>query len=526
MINQSKNSWRWLLITLWLIYTVILGALYSRLPPCPDDPVYDYVGWIISKGGTLYVDAADDNWPGMYLIHTLSTLLFGNTLWSFHLFDYFILLATCALLFTFTHRYFGLLPGLIIVTIYQEMYVSEDSWFEGKRDIAPLLLAAALSLLLRIETGRLVWSIVQGICLALATLFRPTFLLLTLLLAVGDLLLMKQTRRNLKVILHDHFVTLLSLVAVFIGFALIGWQNGALREWYNVTIRFTLEVYSQEKSSITQILARIALYAFASWYWYIFISVFGIVIYWRTRLLPITFLSMIFLTTVTSVLVQGKGFEYHWGPLLPLFAIFMAPLVAASIQHISKRPRKSLQMMLSILICCIVSLGLTIKIWHNLHDSINWYLGKESTIAMLANFSAGDSLSLSEANEISSYIEQTVPENRTVLYWGRPMIANYLSQRRSPTRFAGFVLLDRPRESFSLFKAYKDELKKDLSNSPPELICVELNLDKKGYKYQFLPDKTNEPRLSDLVLDTMKARYKFDRNFGITDCYRINHLPN
>ncbi len=516
-----KNWSRSILFLLWLSYTVILGALYSRLPPSPDNSVYDYIGWIISQGGTLYIDAADQNWPGIMLVHTLPTLLFGNTIWSFRLFDYLFLLGTCALLFVFIRRYWGTLAGLLVVPIYQAMYVSENIWFAGQRDIVvtPLLIGAAFSLLLRIETNRLIWCIVQGVCLALATFIRPTLLLLTLLLAVGDIILMRQTRRNIKVIVFDHAIAGLSLLALLAILTLIGWQTGALQEWYNVAIRYNLEVYGQDSTSLIGIVTRLSNYALKSWFWYIALSILGILIHWRTKPQPTVFLLAILVNTIASAIVQGKGFEYHLGAILPLLAIFMAPLVATCVQNLFKRPSKPIKTLLAGLVCCLVILGLAKKISNNLNLQIQWYLGKVSTQEMLANYPAGDALNLAQAVELSAYVKQTVPEDRTVLYWGRPMVINYLSGRRSPSRFASFALLDQPRESFSLFKVWEDELKNDLINTPPELIFVEPNVNGEGY--QNMPSEKKEARLSNVVLDAIATRYELDKKFGVVDAYRI-----
>ena len=50
-------------VVAWSIYSLVISALLLKLPISPDDAVYDYLAWVWLEGGTLYVDAADQNWP-------------------------------------------------------------------------------------------------------------------------------------------------------------------------------------------------------------------------------------------------------------------------------------------------------------------------------------------------------------------------------------------------------------------------------------------------------------------------------
>ena len=76
------------LVALWLAYGVLLGVLYALFPPNPDQQLFDYIGWVASTGGRLYVDVVEQNWPGAMWLHTLAIELFGPTLWASRALDY------------------------------------------------------------------------------------------------------------------------------------------------------------------------------------------------------------------------------------------------------------------------------------------------------------------------------------------------------------------------------------------------------------------------------------------------------
>ena len=159
-VVSKTRPWQVLLVLLFALAAAELGWLYVHLPPSPDQSVYDYVGWRLTEGDTLYTDVADQNWPGAMLLHALATALFGNHLWTFRLFDLLALLPLAlAVLFLFLHRYYGRLAALLVLPVYLAMYVSADRWFSGQRDViaAPLLIAAGMALLRRQEGGSRGW---------------------------------------------------------------------------------------------------------------------------------------------------------------------------------------------------------------------------------------------------------------------------------------------------------------------------------------------------------------------------------
>jgi hypothetical protein len=502
-------------------YLAVLLGLFLLFPPSPDDAVYDYIGWIVGNGGTAYVDAADQNWPGMVFLHTLSTLAFGNTLYSYRALDILMLVATTALMAAFLRRYVGSLAAILVWPLYPTMYAAQNRWLVGQRDIVvfPILLLAAWSQMRRLEGGSARLCIGQGLWLACAALMRPTFLAMAGLLALADLGLRRSHSRSVSDCVRDQSIVLASLLAGLGLAALGGLASGALAEWWNTTVRFNLEVYSAGAPGVGMLDSVRDLLHY--WGWLMAISAWGVWVVTRAHREAAGYLGLIAATALVSFLVQRKGFGYHLGTLYPLIAIFAAPAVAWALTSVSRRTgARHLRTIAAAALLVVISGGLARKCSRNLWPEILWVTGNGTRQEVLASADTGeDGFTLADAVDLSDYVRTQVPRDGRFLFWGRPSIINYLAGRRSPTRFASFALVAAPRPSFSLFAAWQQELADGLERTPPQLVC--LLRDPSGSGYAYLPAPTpGQPLIGDVLARKLDAAYLPDRSFGSADCFR------
>ncbi len=329
-LMRGAFRWRAILLATWVVYSIVLGLLYVRVPPNPDQSLYDYMGWVLSQGGIPYVDTADHNFPGDMLVHAVSSALFGNTLWSFRLFDYFWMLGTCACAFYLVRDYAGRSAAFATVPLYQAVYVTGTSWFSGQRDLiaAPFLLLATAAFLRRARGGGRAWCLLQGFTLAASALLRPTFLLLGVLLAAVDVGFARRTGRRFPLILADCSLAGSACAGALALVALLAIPSGAFAAWQELSLRFVLEVYAATPVPVAEVTRRL-LDQLVSWNWYWVVSAFGLALIWRAGgQLAVGGLLAIALTALGSAYAQGKGFGYHLGPLLPVFAMLMGPAVS------------------------------------------------------------------------------------------------------------------------------------------------------------------------------------------------------
>ncbi len=503
---------------LWLIYSAILGALYVLMPPNSDQSLYDYIGWVISRGGVPYVNAADQNWPGIMFLHAAACKLFGNTLYSFRAFDYLLVLAGAVGVFLFTRRHFGLLAGFLAVPIYQILYVSQSRWFTGQRDIiaAPLMLLAAAALIRRFEKGGRVWLIVQGLAIALATLIRPTFVLLGPLLFVADIFLTRRTGRSKKTIAIDHLTALGAFFLAVAGFALAGLSNGALKQWYEIAIRFNVEVYGNDAQPIRDIIATNARYVVGSWHVYLLLGIVGMMLYWKQKAQVFVPLLFILLTTWVSLLVQRKGFSYHLGPFIIVLAVLLAPITARMVEALTKARTTRWSAALAVLGLIALVFVMARKTKANFEPQIACLTGTISIDQLRAGFEAGDGMNMNDALDLARHVEQSTLPDDTVLLWGRQTIVNYRARRRNPLRLTNFALLDQPREDFSLFKQWDDEITRVMHDSPPSLILIPGT----GEGANNLLARQHKHCLGDAIFTALAQDYALERTVKSMRIYR------
>lgn len=524
---------RWILLAAWLAGSLVLGLLYSRVPPNDDNAVYDYIGWMASRGGVLYVDAADNNWPGIILLHELSTSLFGNTLWSWHLLDYLLMVAGCAPLFFFARRAFGGAAALVVVPLYQAMYVSQNSSFSGQRDIvlAPFLVLSAWALWERIDSGKRAWTAAQGVGIALAVLIRPTFLLLAPLLAAVDFLFRKKTNRSLSTMILDHALATAAMLATFGLVALLGWRSGATREWYRMAVLFNLAIDENAGETHYTVVRYFVIYALTSWHWILAVTGIGIYTHWRRRPLGLALLLAIAVTTAVSVVVQKRGYPYHWGPLWPVLAVLMAPPIAEAFQSLFHEPErvirsKSVHRALCGLLCLVVVGGLGKKVAVALRSPAEWMTGRISDREFYSRYSTGDLAPLDVIRDLSAYVENTTPPDRSVFFWGSARMVNFLAKRRSFSRFASIspLIVDRNAEphpsetNLRLFREFDAELRQGLKSDPPEMFLLQKDPEAEGYF--FLPTVRKEDKLGYILLDAVLSGYTMEKKFGTIECWR------
>jgi hypothetical protein len=99
------------------------------------------------------------------------------------------------------------------------------------------------------------------------------------------------------------------------------------------------------------------------WHWYLAVSLLGVLYYWRRDFPALIAVGMILPATVASVLIQGKGFEYHLGVLYPLLALLVATVVGASWRYLASESRRLLPGAIALLLVAAPAAGLARNVW-------------------------------------------------------------------------------------------------------------------------------------------------------------------
>ncbi len=514
----GPRLWPW--IVAWGFYSVALVALYVKVPPNPDSAIFDYIGWMTLRGARLYVDVGEQNFPGQMWLQALSTALFGNHLWSFRLFDYLLGIAGAGALATMLALAGARLAALLVVPTYQAMVVNESVWMSGQRDIVAALLLAAggLTFVIRRRGGGRLYVAVFAACMVAAVLVRPTYAAYAPILMTADLLFSGRERRRIAQGVADSaFAFGLSAVALCLV-ALAFWRTGGLAAWYELAVRFNLEVYAQRVSYAD--VTRRLLGVVGWWHWYLAFGAWGAWRWWRDgrdRSIALVLGSLV-ATVLISAYAQRKGFIYHVAGLLPFLAFFVAYLVASTIEKARAgfTPARASAL---VVVCCIVSLGTVKKLWTGRRPQLELYAGLRSEREVLAEYDAGPAgFSFADVVDAADHVRRTTESSATVLTWSRAVHVNFLSERPSPLRFATIGMLALARPPFSHAGAWAAELAEVLEKRPPEVILIPAP--GAGEEDEIWLQAAPSPAVA-VLRQSLLTSYVLERSFGSMDLYRL-----
>ena len=514
-------------LLIWLVIFVVycvLSILYFQIPINPDDAVFTYIGWVMSDGGTIYVDAADQNWPGQILIHWLAVLIFGEHIWAFRALEIFLILPLSSwVLYLFTKEIYQQNAAIVVVILFPLVYMLAGFWYSGQRDLlAGVLFIPACWMLLQRFNGagrnRLVF---QGLFIALATLIRPTMLIIGPLLFVADLLLIKHHKRSIATIFFDHFVVALTIIILVLLIVAYGWWSGSLSVWYEVSIMFATQVYSQS-IGVSESLMKATVIILFSWKVYMPAVIVGVVLLFLNNKTSLVLLLTIIPAALISFLVQGKALGYHLSSIYPSLSVLMAVGLGFSFNTLMQSRLPILRYIFVLLLLGFTAVTLARKSVLQFIYPVQYLTGKLEKFEYLNIYNADSSGSLTtaQAYQIAQYIKETTSTDETVLFWERPTHVNIISGRFSPLREASIALLLEPTEEFSAYSSWYDRIDTMFTNRAPAILL--LVKDEKTGNYIGFDQQNPKKGFSSIVIQNL-PRYQKERTFGNTDLYRLKN---
>jgi len=520
-LEKVPELWVWAII--FVIYS-FLSVLYFQIPINPDDAVFTYIGWVMSDGGTIYVDAADQNWPGQMLIHWLAVLIFGEHIWAFRALEIFVILPLSSLcLFTFTKKIYQRDAAIVVVPLFPLLYMLAGYWNSGQRDLLAgvLFIPACWMLLQRFDGADRNRLIFQGLFIALATLIRPTMLIIGPLLFIADLLLIKQHKRSIATIFFDHCIVGLTIILFGILIVAYGWLSGALSVWHEVSVLFATEVYSQSVG-VFESLMRTIPNLLNSWKIYLLAAFAGaIIMFYKNKIILLLLLTIVPAAFI-SLLVQGKALGYHLTSMYATLSVLMAVGLGFSIRTLLQSRVPLLRFILIFLLLGLTAAILAKKSVTRFAYPVQYLTGKIEKLEYLSHYdtSLPGVLTVAEAYQIAQYIKETTSIDDTVLFWERPTHVNIISGRFSPLREASIALLLEPTEEFSAYSSWYDRIDTVFTDRAPAILL--LVKDEKTGNYIGFDQQNPKKGFSSIVIQNL-PRYQKERTFGNTDLYRLKN---
>jgi Dolichyl-phosphate-mannose-protein mannosyltransferase len=465
-IGPGAPSSRWVL---WISLVAVIGVFAARLPGIveplgPDQGLYAAIGWGLSRGLSLYRDMFEQKPPGIYVTYWLGFTLFGTRTASIFWLDYLAGALTALILFDLGRRVVSLRFGALAAGVFaigtmpaaRHAYGGFLERTISETFICLLAAAGAWATAMTIARARDGWSIVAGLMVGLALVFKPTAFVYLPALALWTWLVTDAARARRFAL----WSVLGSVVAPIVALLWM-WASGVLHDaWialaeYNTAYlavggrglapilnQFAHEVWRRMKTDEVWALGTLsAVVAVSAWRWR------------RTRSGSAASLGVVWLgAALVAIVLNGpRMFQTYFVPsLVPLCFLFawLLDQVLAS-RHRSRTIAAVL--LLGLLGVMLVRSGsvaraVSVTSWDARH-----LFGYTDRQAYLARFQSQASRAFSAADNerLADYVRaHTQPDDR-IFVFGMSAGTYYLSGRLPASRFL-FVypavsnMIDRP----------------------------------------------------------------------------------
>jgi hypothetical protein len=510
----------------WFIFfiTIILSLPLVFFVMNEDHAGFSYGALSLLHGRIPYVDSFDQNYPGMLLIHLVSILLFGQSMFGLRLFELFWHSITCLLLASFVIKVAGKFAAVISVITYLSLYLSLGYNGTGQRDgIVVLFFLLSVYFLERYIKYHLKRSLLfTGFCCAFAFLTRPTYGLIFALLVIWFLSNKKILHKKTNNVLFDLSFIGMGFIFPIAGFLLYYLIIGKFGILWESIVSYNFSIYYETASeslflTIRKVYRSISLLAILTIFLYFLNS--------NLRKNRLTFLFAGFACiSVMSIFVQGRLLPHYLTGLF-LVGSFMGGVVWAQVisnlffvLDYTQKQQMRFKIIFILLIVFFIYLP-------NVPEK-KLYLKTLVSFSPQVTYSAYGTIlpgyNFKTLLTIGDYIKQNTNKNDSIQFWGNNQLIYLFSKRLSHTHFpSNCVLFMRKNrgESNQLQQIFRKQMEQDLMTYPPQYFITT-----NEWEGWFLPDNKSSMQLLKEEMPELYSwftnRYKLEKTYGEYLLYR------
>jgi hypothetical protein len=411
-------------------------------------------------------------------VHALSVALLGNTVYTWRVFD-FAIMVLCTLAACSTIKsLWGARAAAWFLVLYPALYVVLGQWVAGERDVfgANLLFVSIWFYWNGLTRGKAVWQIGTGAFIALSALIKPTFAVFGFFLALHCFFAVRASMCSLKQrFIHLDIAGISSFVGLGVGLALLKTQGTSLAMFRELAFESVVLRYGNDGAPPLKMLMTCFQYFIQHWHWITAGALIGLVMNLGRREPDSLAKNMLFPTLwaagIAAFLLQAHGLGYTLG--VPYAA--MIPMLCSGLGLITFRERAYRNWRSVLLVGAIgVVLAGTAKKWVGEFGSSLRFLTGQITAEVhyaTGECAAGDGLRAAEAMALAEELKERVPEDGTILVWGRANVINFLAKRPQPTRFHHNVVIMRRYLPEHLATKWNAWFREEVETRAPEA-CV------------------------------------------------------
>lgn len=444
-----------------LITAAVVFAGWSLLaltwPLSGDAGVFAWMADTVHRGGAPYVDAWDTKGPAAWLPSLFLQVLFGRTAWGIRLFDIAMVLAALAAMRSIARCLGQPGSGRVAITLYALWYASLDFWQGAQPDgwVAAWLVVACWCAL----AGGGVLAFAAGALVGLATMVKPFYLgyAVVLWMIVGF-----APGRSARARATQAVLVMLGVAAMTSAALLLLRAWGGLDGFWDAQ-RWNRDVYAGLGDPwMTRIPAIFKGMLLMPWGIVAPIALFGAIRPTRAHRRTIYALAVGFLGAVAGVMLQGKGWMYHWLPMLPFLALLadigFAALREETAGEIAGRFR-GLALLLALTVAVLTPL-----------QQFYRYARSRGSVEAIATYERREFRYYGHPPEsayaILDSLARIEPQTARIMMWAMHPGPFVLSGLRPPTRFAVIrPLFDGPGSAYRA--RYRAQFEAELRAAPP-----------------------------------------------------------
>ena len=489
----NKASLLTVLVLIGIVFTIFIiqiGVDPSYKNMTTDSGIFAYCGRIIHEGGLMYRDCWDNKPPGVYYLNSIAILLSGPNPYSIWLFQAVWLTIAIQAYFLILRKIWGV--GLAALAAFMLIFwvLFPDIFAGGNFTETYAILPVVLSIgafWAYLRTNRLVWVAVLGLLVAAGFLLKPTYISIGLA-AVVVICYLDLRERKTKALIWKMILFSLSAILPLVLVALYWiYQHDFYELWFAV---FTHNIgYVESGFSLRSLYGTVRMFlinqpmatlsALVLMSYSIFIYRHGrdllqqrkpgeeiisisiqkmekhqALVWWQAGLGLALILDMIFLAA------SGKNFGHYLQVMLPTMIASVLYLLDRLIRSAHEKTQDRSLLVIAWSGVLIISLAGLLEIGVKEAPSMN----------ELKIFWQSTDPARYEPNELEQYIIDHSQPSEPVLVWGGHPSMNFLTNRRSPTRYIFLQHLFTPTPSG---QNGFDEFLQELKTDPPALIVAQ-----------------------------------------------------
>lgn len=399
----------------------------------------------VLEGQLPYRDLWNPKPPAIFYTYAIPIALFGNTVAAVRSLDLALLVLLTPALYMLGLLLQGRALAVLAVVLFGAVYATEGFWTLSQNDglaLLPMTWAALLTVLAARGGRRHVWwSAAAGVLAALVLWFKYPFVTVVAAL-VGMYLVLRLPllRADRKSLLQDAAAFTLSGCVVGFGVMSLMWRSAVLEPWLE-SARVTAD-YAQLGVESELFYESVVWHAavdsrWAQWQGLAVLAAgsvgLGLAAFWQNRwqqraaanwLRGWLAVGVWLLGGTGAMLIQAKGYDYHWLPMLPPLVL----LAGAGLAWLLTRTR---QRLLLGLCAGVVLAGAAAEVWYPALPYLN---GEQSQSAYYSEFRGGEYVA-AESQVVVDYLQAHTEPGQTLFIWGFRAEIYYLAGLRPATRF-------------------------------------------------------------------------------------------